>query len=36
MIYIENFSFVSFISSFFQYNLLNKLASKEYKTIYFL
>ena len=36
MIYIENFSFVSFISSFFHYNLLKKLSSKEYKTIYFI
>ena len=36
MIYIENFSFVSFLSSFFQYNLLKKLSSKEYKTIYFI
>ena len=36
MIYIENFSFVSFLSGFFQYNLLKNLLSKEYKTIYFI
>jgi len=36
MIYIENFSFVGFITSFFRYNLLKKLSNKEYKTIYFI
>ena len=36
MIYIENFSFVTFISSFFHYNLLKKSSIKEYKTIYFI